>query len=541
MSEGKFAKLIGRSLAKLKKRVGVGVEYIRIFEWKRGRVHAHVWLRTEADVTAEVVSGILPPEVRFSCKPRRGSITAAARYLFKAIRKAEEKTQLPPQDFRGKLFVASRGFFVRPIKALWKEVKTEWRAKALRRELRTRISSVEPTAEQDVPRPTVESPTVLNALIPHPVTVLVGTIAPGVCPVVPAWPLAPLDAAAMGWPKVRQRGPLERWPIAGERHPLNTISVVRGDPNRGLLERSRMAAASAYQFSGHETFPFRYTWLKKGFDAVVENGSVFLRDDSTTTLGVGKNMVRSIRHWCLSAGILEGGEEEGLRPSALGELLFANDGLDPYLEDPASLWLLHWQLATNRYRCATWFWAFSHFHEPEFARDALVSNLLHWTQTLPGKQVAESSLRRDVEVFLRTYVPSRLKRGDVAEDSLDCPLIELGLLSQPAGGSSYWFRKGRQDTLPDGVLLFAVLTFWDATTPDANTFAVADLARLPGSPGRVFKIDESSLVERLEQVEAMTGGVVTFNETAGLRQLYRHDRMSPRDALESAYAIGGRR
>ena len=55
-----------------------------------------------------------------------------------------------------------------------------------------------------------------------------------------------------------------------------------------------------HSFSGHETFPFRYPWLKKGFDAVRENPGVFSCDDAITTLGVGKNMVSSIRHWCLA-------------------------------------------------------------------------------------------------------------------------------------------------------------------------------------------------------------------------------------------------
>src|SRR2546429_8210409 len=91
--------------------------------------------------------------------------------------------------------------------------------------------------------------------------------------------------------------------------------------------------AVQHSFSGHETFPFRYPWLKKGFDAVQEDGDVFLRDDAITTLGVGKNMVRSIRHWCLAAGVLEENRQggSGLRLADLGTLLFADDGLDPYL------------------------------------------------------------------------------------------------------------------------------------------------------------------------------------------------------------------
>jgi hypothetical protein len=302
-----------------------------------------------------------------------------------------------------------------------------------------------------------------------------------------------------------------------------------------------MGAASQYQFSGHETFPFRYPWLKKGFDAVLGDGGVFLRDDATTTLGVGKNMVRAIRHWCLAAGLLEEAEREGLRPSRLGQVLLADDGLDPYLEDPASLWLLHWQVATNRFRATTWFWAFSHFHEPEFSREALCSALSQWTQTLPGKQPAESSLKRDVEVFLRTYVPPRQGRRELAEDSLDCPLVELALITQPGGGPAYRFRRGRQPGLPDGVLLYATLAFWDAFAPAAGALALSDLARQPGSPGRVFKVDESSLVERLEGVEKLTGGAVSYGETAGLRQLYRRERTDPLDALAEGFAVGGGR
>jgi hypothetical protein len=296
-------------------------------------------------------------------------------------------------------------------------------------------------------------------------------------------------------------------------------------------------------FSGHETFPFRYPWLKKGVDAVREDGGAFLRDDAITTLGVGKNMVRSIRHWCLAAGVVQENPGAGaaLRVSALGRLVLADDGLDPYLEDPATLWLLHWQIASNRSRATTWFWAFSHFHEQEFTREALTSALSKWAQTLPGKQAAESSLKRDVEVFLRTYVPSRHSRGHIAEDSLDCPLVELGIITQPGDGQTYRFRRGAQRGLPDGILLYAVLRFWEGFSPAAETLALHDIARPPGSPGRLFKIDESSLVERLEGIERQTEGALSYGETAGLRQLYRRRRLDPHRALAEAYAPGGRR
>lgn len=48
-------------------------------------------------------------------------------------------------------------------------------------------------------------------------------------------------------------------------------------------------------FSGHETFPFRYAWLKKGLDGLIKKPTLFTSEDAVIDLGVGKNMVRSIR------------------------------------------------------------------------------------------------------------------------------------------------------------------------------------------------------------------------------------------------------
>src|SRR5262245_51975732 len=108
-----------------------------------------------------------------------------------------------------------------------------------------------------------------------------------------------------------------------------------------------MERPTSVSFSGHETFPFRYSWMKKGVDAVSKQATLFSRDDAMTRLGVGKNMVRSIRHWCVGADVLEehdggSGRAASIRPSEFGRRLFSDEGWDPFLEDPATLWLLHW-------------------------------------------------------------------------------------------------------------------------------------------------------------------------------------------------------
>ena len=103
-------------------------------------------------------------------------------------------------------------------------------------------------------------------------------------------------------------------------------------------------------FARHETFHPRYGWLKKGFDYVKKDNNVFLRDDASVVLGVGKNMVRSMKYWCAAFKIIQEKPEAPKNisrpfiPTSFGEALLSDRGWDPYLEDPASLWLLHWEL-----------------------------------------------------------------------------------------------------------------------------------------------------------------------------------------------------
>ena len=95
-------------------------------------------------------------------------------------------------------------------------------------------------------------------------------------------------------------------------------------------------------FSGHESFQCRGLWLKKGFDFIAA-GNSFTSEDAVMKLGVGKNMVNAIRYWMRAFGLTK--ENDQLTTLAK-RLLNDKDGWDPYLEDEASLWLLHYQLVT---------------------------------------------------------------------------------------------------------------------------------------------------------------------------------------------------
>ena len=268
---------------------------------------------------------------------------------------------------------------------------------------------------------------------------------------------------------------------------------------------------STATFSGHESFPFRYTWLTKGVAACVSDPMIFHSKDAMVTLGVGKNMVESIRYWCLATRVIEevgngrNGQTKASRPTVLGSRLFQAEGnWDPYLEDAGSLWLLHWLLATHHEKATTIYYAFNEHNNPEIRRKDLQDALAVVAAGIPNLRASRDTLRRDVEIFLRTYMGTRMVSEKTFEDSLDCPLIELGLLYE-TGDSQYSFARGPKDTLPDAVFIYA-LQEYAQSKPGTRTFRFEELAYRALGPGRVFKLDEAALAERLDRLADLTNG-----------------------------------
>jgi hypothetical protein len=278
-------------------------------------------------------------------------------------------------------------------------------------------------------------------------------------------------------------------------------------------------------FGGHEKFVFRYGWLKKGVDALSENSAIFTDDKALIVLGVGKNMVRSIRHWCLAAGLFEEtrgkGPVRGLQLTDLANRFVTDGGWDPYLEDTGTLWLLHWQLASNLTRTLIWHLTFCAYYEAEFTKKQLVA-FMDKQLDRRGISTTSGTIEREIDVCLRTYVTTtrRATAEGISEETLDCPLAELDLIRFLAEDSVYRFNIGPKATLPTEVFGYALLTFLSTIVGNRRTVAVDECLYRDGSPGQVFKLDENSVIEHLEALEQLTEGRLRLQETAGLRQLY---------------------
>lgn len=290
--------------------------------------------------------------------------------------------------------------------------------------------------------------------------------------------------------------------------------------------------SKTFVFARHETFHPRFGWLKKGFDRASANPEIFLRDDAPVRLGVGKNMVRSIRYWCSAFKLLKNDQ-----PTEFGTQLLSQDGWDPYLEDPASLWLLHWKLLEPANLATAWDFTFNYFRHVDFTNEDLFYQLCEYRdREVP--RISDSSLKKDVSCVLRMYVVQPAK-SQVSEDSLDCPFTELGLIRTAEDSRHYIFRIGQKQTLVPQVVVYACLCHHARITRAARTIPVANLLYDIGSPGLIFKLTESAICDAIETV-ARQWKQISLSDAAGKLQLSFEDEplKLAADILDNYYRLG---
>ncbi len=239
---------------------------------------------------------------------------------------------------------------------------------------------------------------------------------------------------------------------------------------------------------------------------------------SIANFGVGRNMIGSMRYWATATGILDD-TEDGLAVSWFGEMLFGDEGIDLHLEEDFSLWLIHWHLA-SRPRLTSFYWLFNHYRGGSFLRKDIVLNLTRLADDCGWARVAESTVDRDVQCLVRSFIGGR-----GANSNGDSILAELGLIL-PIDKARSKLATGRKPTLPDAVFAWCLEEFWNGFSDTQSTMSFESLAYGEGSPGRVFLLDEHDLVDRLERLENVTGGDLNWSETVGLRQVIRRGRRS---------------
>lgn len=294
------------------------------------------------------------------------------------------------------------------------------------------------------------------------------------------------------------------------------------------LDSNRMA------FGRHESFALRFAWLTKGFNALAQNEQIFTNEDSTIELGVGKNMVTSIKFWMKACQIID----KDLHATEIGLMLFGDKGVDPYLEDQGTIWLLHWLLANNPSEATSIFWFFNNFHKPVFTNEELNTALSDFVRDLRlgGKMPSATTIKNDVTLVTRMYSVAKVTSRSPFEDSLDSPMASLGLLSKASDGKNFIAKSGSRESLPALIIGFAIIQV--LKTKNTNAIPLDELMYPRdkfSAIGAVFRLTENDLIKKMEQLVLQMPGTFEVRDTAGIYQLYLLKNISSIDLLTNYY------
>ncbi len=306
-------------------------------------------------------------------------------------------------------------------------------------------------------------------------------------------------------------------------------------------------AEPTYRISGHESFACRYTWLPKAVRGLKDNSKLFSDDEKAMVdLGVGKNMVRSIRFWAQVAGVMDTPSRGmGHSLSGFGRALLGEGGHDPFLEDLRTLWLIHWNLSTDtKTPLLAWDFLLNRWQEPELVPSVIIKTL-HKEAARLDDGLSAVTIDQHWDTFLHTYVRTRGRKGEIQEDNLDSPLTELELivrvgerLGDGNGGraeSVYAFRREEKPDITPELFVYSLNDFWNKRHPMESTLSFREIAHGHGSPGQIYKLPEEDVRARVERLAEQTNDCFTYVESALLQKVQRNERRESLDLLNDIF------
>lgn len=278
-----------------------------------------------------------------------------------------------------------------------------------------------------------------------------------------------------------------------------------------------------YIFSGHESFPCRMLWPIKGYDYIVE-GNSFNNPNSVVQLGVGKNMVASIRYWLKALGL-----SECDRQTEISSYLFdKNKGKDRYIESLGTLWLLHFLLVSKQ-EATLYNLLFLRYQKErkQFGKEQILNFVKRlMTEDDRMKQFNANTVGKDFSVLIQNYVqPLKAK----SYEDFSSLLIDLNLIRHDKTEKAYSFNIEGKRTVPMDIFMYAVLCM----KGDDHSVSYDTLQDV----GLIFCMTDIEVIEMLQEIDWEYSEYVQYSDNAGIRQLLFKEgkKLQPIDSLNRYY------
>ena len=285
---------------------------------------------------------------------------------------------------------------------------------------------------------------------------------------------------------------------------------------------------SNFKFSGHETFHCKSFWIKKGFDFISSKND-FKDQEAVVQLGVGKNMVASINYWLSSFEI-----QKNNLLTDWSELVFGNNGLDPFLENIGTNWLLHFHLLQNNYASINKI-AFDQFRKTRLGNEFTSSNLTDYLLRFCIRNKISASpktISNDVKVFLKNYGKSLKFNLKSLEEDATTLLTDINLITEVEGlfqenEQVYRFNYSTCETLPALIFFYAIKIIF----PKHSSISILDIQQ---EVSELFLCNREGTENKLNLLQEC--GFITKKEDAGRYEIQIKSEINRLEILKQFYA-----
>lgn len=267
------------------------------------------------------------------------------------------------------------------------------------------------------------------------------------------------------------------------------------------------------RLSGHETFYPRERWLHKGLnEGNFYHSANFMKEEETGPeyptdyMGVGFNMVKSIRYWISAFGlILKNGTRNTVSPFADQLLKF-----DPFLDKKQTMWILHYNLIVNESGPTVWKWFFSHSDLFSFRKDNFISACRIWLDSNFQKSFSDRSLENDFSVMTSMYCSEEKKDLFYPSPFLSCEILKFNPHLKR-------YSRNKDLKIDIHIILYCMLLFRNRYFRDAGVLDLDHLRQIPESPLRVFALETDRIFELSEDISPKIAKKISFSRTAGIK------------------------
>jgi hypothetical protein len=279
-------------------------------------------------------------------------------------------------------------------------------------------------------------------------------------------------------------------------------------------------------FGQHQSFYLRIYWLRKAIQQINKNSRFFYEKNASELIGLGPNMVKSLKHWIEAADICEVGKRESdskvIHNITPFGIIF--NEYDPYIELNDTASIIHYHIVGEKEPSTTWYWLFNEYDKTSFSKEEALNDFMAWINKNYDTKNSEDTLERDLDCLIKQYYSRNISNDP--EEVIQSPLTSLNLLEEREG--KIFKKSPKYDEVGLTALMYVLLK------NGQKEVSIEEIERSRRLWGKVFNLQRSEIVRAIEHLVSTSRFPIEFDRTNRL-DLVRIKLLDPIEFLREEY------